>query len=149
MLPSIKVDPPSRLIIVTLAEDTGDEDMYEFDAILRSMPEFVARYALLFDTRPANGIGVTEEGLGNLLNMTRNDKNFVAIIVADYQNFKRARVFEQGSNANLSTSDRVATFLNRESAVAWLQMQRGETTILEYLDSQERAIKGDPDEVDS
>jgi hypothetical protein len=143
MIPSITVDVTSRLIIVKLAEDTNDQDMYAFDAILRGMPEFVSGFALLFDTRAAQNNAVTEEGMQHLLSLTRDDKNFVAIIVADYQNQRRALAFEEGTNARLVADTRVATFVNQRAAMEWLAMKRGQKTVLDYLDSMRHENKID------
>ena len=117
MTPSITVDESSRLIIVKLAKDTSDQDMFTFDAVLREMPEFVAGFAMLFDTRAAKNIAVTEEGMQHLLSLTRHDKNFVAIVVGDYQNQRRALAFQEGSNAHSLADNRVATFVNQRTAI--------------------------------
>ena len=135
MVPSIDLDVASRLIIVTFAEDTSDSDMYVFDVVLRRMPEYVAGYGLLVDTTSAKNNSITEEGMQNLLTLTRDDTNLVGIVVTDYENFRRAAAFESGSNGRLFVDNRVGVFASRRAALDWFDMKRGHRTLLEYLDS--------------
>ena len=72
----------------------------------------------------------------HLLSLTRDDKNFVEIIVADYENQCRALAFEQGANARRARGTTVwrHSSVNAPRTIRFA-MKKGPKSVLDYLDS--------------
>jgi hypothetical protein len=114
---SIRLDPDSQMVVISLQGEIGDEDLIALSRTARAYPEVGAGIDVLYDCSAVTTLAVSRELIQQLGTRARDDTNRVAFIASTPVAYGLARMYQIISGGE----ERMLIFDNEAAAMAWLK----------------------------